>query len=273
MLKKIKIITTSLCLAVGISFLVKANLSANSTIPYKDSYGTKCINILDLAKTLNGDIEENILNSSGIFENSLYMFFNNKTVVIYPKADYMYIDGEIVPYATEKVLDSISNVEFNFPMKANPVKDGDGYLVPVSIIEEHFNIKGTDKGLENLEEHLSDNNTENGLTPIEVEKRLLGLGLKFENDRSGYGVSVYSTNGIDLAIREDSRITLALYDKNPINLSITKKVLSLALPTSWEEVYSDITNTFSSKTIERDGKTIEFKDYEDAPTIVIQYED
>ena len=157
--KKIIYITT---ISLILSLISVVDAKADTTIiPYKDAYGQQSINIVDLAKAMGAEVTENAGTVEGLWDTSIFIYLNGKGIYIYPDAKFLYINGNIVPLVTETLVDSISGEEFNWPVATAPQKDGEGFLIPMSIMEEYFDIKGTDKGVEVSEKVIDDNKTKN----------------------------------------------------------------------------------------------------------------
>ena len=147
--KKIRQIIASLCLVMGVTFINGLNLNAADVIPLKDAYeGEKSINIIELAKGLDVKVERDVSTVEGLWETSFYMNLNGKGILIYPESQYLFIDGQTVPYKTKTVTDFTSKVDFKLPIPTTPQKDGEGFLIPIDVLEEYVGLKFTDKGYE-----------------------------------------------------------------------------------------------------------------------------
>ena len=147
--KKIRQIIASLCLVMGVTFINGLNLNAADVIPLKDAYeGEKSINIIELAKGLDVKVEKDVSTVEGLWETSFYINLNGKGILIYPESQYLFIDGQTVPYKTKTVTDFTSKVDFKLPIPTTPQKDGEGFLVPINVLEEYVGLKFTDKGYE-----------------------------------------------------------------------------------------------------------------------------
>lgn len=147
--KKIRQIIASLCLVMGVTFINGLNLNAADVIPLKDAYeGEKSINIIELAKGLDIKVERDVSTVKGLWETSFYINLNGKGILIYPESQYLFIDGQTVPYKTKTVTDFTSKIDFKLPIPTTPQKDGEGFLIPINVLEEYVGLKFTDKGYE-----------------------------------------------------------------------------------------------------------------------------
>ncbi|NLZ35186.1 MAG: hypothetical protein GX889_09855, partial [Clostridiales bacterium] len=147
--KKIRQIIASLCLVMGVTFINGLNLNAADVIPLKDAYeGEKSINIIELAKGLDVKVEKDVSTVKGLWETSFYINLNGKGILIYPESQYLFIDGQTVPYKTKTVTDFTSKIDFKLPIPTTPQKDGEGFLIPINVLEEYVGLKFTDKGYE-----------------------------------------------------------------------------------------------------------------------------
>lgn len=137
--KRINGIIAGTLITLTLSLVSVVPAFAGTTIPYKEAYGQKSVNVVDLAKAMKAEIKQN--------GKGIEIFMNGKGLTVYPDHKYVYVNGNLTPLKTEKVKDYDTGVEFDFPIGETPTKDGEGYLIPMNILETHFGIKGTEEGI------------------------------------------------------------------------------------------------------------------------------
>ncbi|MDV4149954.1 hypothetical protein R0131_03810 [Clostridium sp. AL.422] len=109
-----------------------------------------------------------------------------------------------------------------------------------------------------------------GMSPSEIESRLVDLGMTYDTESSGYGINVYVSSTKETVIAISNNVKIELYKNNATDDSIVKQVLNMALPTAGNEIYNMVSDTFGNQTIERDGRQVELWNA-DAPIVTIYY--
>lgn len=144
MKNKNKLILSALVMTfMGVSAMSYSD--ATTVIPYKDVNGVQSINIQDLVKSQGGSIIED---NHELYGKGYTYTINDKVVTVYENGPFIYVDGRLTPLKTEELVDSDTGEKFNFPVAQTPTKDGDGFLIPMTVIEKYTGIKGSDKGIE-----------------------------------------------------------------------------------------------------------------------------
>ena len=124
-------------------FLTPNNVvSANTTLSYKDVDGVKCVNIVELARLKGGQLSEA---THEVYGKGYNITLDGKLVTVYEEAPYIFIDGKITALKTEVI--SADGLEYNFPVMQTPAKEGDGFLIPMFVVEKSLGIKGSEEGI------------------------------------------------------------------------------------------------------------------------------
>lgn len=142
--KKLQALVLAGLLSVTSFGLGGINSNATNTLAYKEVDGVQSINVVELAK-LRGETLMEI--SHPLFGDGVQININGKLLQIYDESPYIFIDGRTVPLKTEPVVDSITGEAFDYPLPQIAQKEGEGYLIPMSVIEEKINIKGDKDGI------------------------------------------------------------------------------------------------------------------------------
>ena len=116
--------------------------NASTTLAYKEVDGVKCVNIVELAKLKGEQLSEA---THEVYGKGYNITLNGKSVTIYEEAPYIFIDGRITTLKTEVI--SADGLEYNFPVMQKPTKEGDGFLIPMFVVEKGLGIKGTEEGI------------------------------------------------------------------------------------------------------------------------------
>lgn len=139
------------CLKKGIIFIVLAliisvipsKIVMAEVVPYKYVDGVKCINIVEVVK-LKG--EKVTKKDHEVWGKGYELTLNGKLIQIYEGAPYMFVDNNMVSFMYETISeDGSSNY---YPVLQNPIKHGEGILIPMYTAENKLGIKGTDKGVD-----------------------------------------------------------------------------------------------------------------------------
>ena len=125
---------------------------------------------------------------------SFDFYFEENILSIYPDDPYIYINGKIVALKTETVEDYNTKESFEFPMPQKPTKNGEGYLIPVSIVEEKLGVKGNSDGFVITEEIVNDNIEKNPSNPNKPDNGTSGGSNQGQGGNSGSGNSGGSSN-------------------------------------------------------------------------------
>lgn len=141
-------------------FLIPSNtVNANTTLSYKDVDGVKCVNIVELAKLKGEEVSDT---SHEVYGKGYNINLDGKLITIYEEAPYIFVDGKMVVLKSEVI--SADGLEFNFPVMQTPAKEGDGFLIPMYVVEKSLGIKGNEDGIvieKTEEENKEDTNTDN----------------------------------------------------------------------------------------------------------------
>ena len=141
-------------------FIIPGNaVSANTTLSYKDVDGVKCVNIVELAKLKGEEVSDT---SHDVYGKGYNINLDGKLITIYEEAPYIFVDGKMVVLKSEVI--SADGLEFNFPVMQTPAKEGDGFLIPMYVVEKSLGIKGNEDGIvieKTEEENKEDTNTGN----------------------------------------------------------------------------------------------------------------
>ncbi|PRR80298.1 hypothetical protein [Clostridium vincentii] len=113
---------------------VSYSASATTSISVEDENGRAVVSIKALCEAMNGKITTVDKDGLTIYE------INGKSIYIYDNSYCAFIDGEVAPYETEELADSVDNKKFNWPKSYKPTKTEDGYLIPVDFFEAYVNI-------------------------------------------------------------------------------------------------------------------------------------
>ena len=147
--------------------------NASTTLPYKDVDGVKCVNIVELAKLKGEQLSEA---THEVYGKGYNITLDGKLVTIYEEAPYIFVDGKMTVLKTEVI--SADGLEYSFPVMQKPTKEGDGFLIPMFVVEKSLGIKGSEEGI--VVE-----------TPKEDEKEDANTG----NDNSNSGSNNSGNNG------------------------------------------------------------------------------
>ncbi len=151
-IKKLLIATT---VSLGIFLTANNVVSADTTLSYKDVDGVKCVNIVELAR-LKGEQISGVTHE--VYGKGYNITFDGKLVTIYEEAPCIFIDGKMTVLKTEVI--SADGLEYNFPVMQTPAKEGDGFLIPMFVVEKNLGIKGSEEGIV-VEKPKEDTNTGN----------------------------------------------------------------------------------------------------------------
>lgn len=123
--------------------VIPSKIVSAETLPYKYVDGVKCINIVEVVK-LKG--EKVVKKENEVWGKGYILTLNNNIIEIYEEAPYMFVDGKMVSFIYEVV--SGNGLNSYYPVLQNPIKDGEGLLIPMYTAEHKLGIKGTDKGVD-----------------------------------------------------------------------------------------------------------------------------
>ncbi|VYU63966.1 hypothetical protein [Clostridium tertium] len=132
-------------IVIAIIMIIPNNVmiaSADTTLSYKDVDGVKCVNIVELARLKGGQVSEA---THEVYGKGYKITFDGKLVTVYEEAPYIFIDGKITVLKTEVI--SADGLEYNFPVMQTPAKEGDGFLIPMFVVEKSLGIKGSEEGI------------------------------------------------------------------------------------------------------------------------------
>lgn len=116
--------------------------NASTTLSYKEVDGVQCVNIIELAKLKGEQLSEA---THEVYGKGYNITLNGKSVTIYEEAPYIFIDGRITTLKTEVI--SADGLEYNFPVMQKPTKEGNGFLIPMFVVEKSLGIKGSEEGI------------------------------------------------------------------------------------------------------------------------------
>lgn len=152
-IKKLLIATI---VSLGIFLTANNVVSADTTLSYKDVDGVKCVNIIELARLKGEQISEV---THEVYGKGYNITFDGKLVTIYEEAPCIFIDGKMTVLKTEVI--SADGLEYNFPVMQTPAKEGDGFLIPMFVVEKNLGIKGSEEGIVVEKPKEEDTNTGN----------------------------------------------------------------------------------------------------------------
>jgi len=136
-IRKILKLTLSSVIAASLLIGITPELysaSASTSLPVQEENGRRVISIKALCEAMNGKITTIVKEGLTIYE------INGKAIYIYDKSYCAFIDGDVAPYETEELADSVDGKKFNWPKSYKPTKTGDDYLIPVDFFETYTNI-------------------------------------------------------------------------------------------------------------------------------------
>lgn len=116
--------------------------NASSTLSYKEVDGVQCVNIVELARLKGEQLSEA---THEVYGKGYNITLDGKLVTIYEEAPYIFVDGKMTVLKTEVI--SADGLEYNFPVMQTPVKEGDGFLIPMFVVEKSLGIKGNEEGI------------------------------------------------------------------------------------------------------------------------------
>lgn len=295
-IKKLLIATT---VSLGIFLTANNVVSADITLSYKDVDGVKCVNIVELAR-LKGEQISGVTHE--VYGKGYNITFDGKLVTIYEEAPCIFIDGKMTVLKTEVI--SADGLEYNFPVMQTPAKEGDGFLIPMFVVEKNLGIKGSEEGIV-VEKPKEDTNTgnnnsnsgsnnsgssnngsnsgnsgNNGTTtpapkPDPKPEQPSGMSFStFAGKLSSLGFDsngTYWENGVKMGkVRVSSdRASFGLHQNSSSFNNVIKNSLNMLLPTGGNKVYSIISNPFTNQTLELDGRRVEIKQYAEGVAINI----
>ncbi|HEY5525753.1 MAG TPA: hypothetical protein VIK26_10535 [Clostridium sp.] len=197
-IRKILKLTLSSVIAASLLIGITPELysaSASTSLPVQEENGRRVISIKALCEAMNGKITTIVKEGLTIYE------INGKAIYIYDKSYCAFIDGEVAPYETEELTDSVDGKKFNWPKSYKPTKTGDDYLIPVDFFETYTNItnEGDEFVISTKEEVTEENGddvivTENPRTSNESQNQGTSTG--------GSGTSKGSTSTKKTATRK-----------------------------------------------------------------------
>lgn len=295
-IKKILIATT---VSLGIFLTANNVVSADTTLSYKDVDGVKCVNIVELAR-LKGEQISGVTHE--VYGKGYNITFDGKLVTIYEEAPCIFIDGKMTVLKTEVI--SADGLEYNFPVMQTPAKEGDGFLIPMFVVEKNLGIKGSEEGIV-VEKPKEDTNTgnnnsnsgsnnsgssnngsnsgnsgNNGTTtpapkPDPKPEQPSGMAFStFAGKLSSLGFDsngTYWENGVKMGkVRVSSdRASFGLHQNSSSFNNVIKNSLNMLLPTGGNKVYSIVSSSFSNQTLNLDGRKVVLQQFSDAVIIDI----
>ncbi|MFR4998499.1 MAG: hypothetical protein ACLUDK_14905 [Clostridium paraputrificum] len=295
-IKKILIATT---VSLGIFLTANNVVSADTTLSYKDVDGVKCVNIVELAR-LKGEQISGVTHE--VYGKGYNITFDGKLVTIYEEAPCIFIDGKMTVLKTEVI--SADGLEYNFPVMQTPAKEGDGFLIPMFVVEKNLGIKGSEEGIV-VEKPKEDTNTgnnnsnsgsnnsgssnngsnsgnsgNNGTTtpapkPDPKPEQPSGMSFStFAGKLSSLGFDsngTYWENGVKMGkVRVSSdRASFGLHQNSSSFNNVIKNSLNMLLPTGGNKVYSIVSSSFSNQTLNLDGRKVVLQQFSDAVIIDI----
>lgn len=289
-IKKILIATT---VSLGIFLTANNVVSADTTLSYKDVDGVKCVNIVELAR-LKGEQISGVTHE--VYGKGYNITFDGKLVTIYEEAPCIFIDGKMTVLKTEVI--SADGLEYNFPVMQTPAKEGDGFLIPMFVVEKNLGIKGSEEGIV-VEKPKEDTNTgnnnsnsgsnnsgssnngsnsgnsgNNGTTtpapkPDPKPEQPKPTGMAFSTFASklpsmGFDdLGTYWENGSKLgtARADSNQAGFILYQNSSTFNGVIKNCLNMLLPTGGNKVFDIISSPFSNQTLELDGRIVTIEQY------------
>ncbi|WP_195572815.1 hypothetical protein [Clostridium paraputrificum] len=261
--------------------------NASTTLSYKEVDGVQCVNIIELAKLKGEQLSEA---THEVYGKGYNITLNGKSITIYEEAPYIFVDGRMTVLKTEVI--SADGLEYNFPVMQKPTKEGDGFLIPMFVVEKSLGIKGTEEGIvvetpkEDEKENIntgnsnsnsgSNNSGNNGNsgnttltpkpdpTPTPDQKPEQPSGMSFSTFASklpgmGFdGSGVYWENGQKMGVvyATSGEATFSLRQNSASFDSVIKNCLNMLLPTGGNKVYNIVSSSFSNQTIEVDGRVV-----------------
>lgn len=295
-IKKLLIATT---VSLGIFLTANNVVSADTTLSYKDVDGVKCVNIVELAR-LKGEQISGVTHE--VYGKGYNITFDGKLVTIYEEAPCIFIDGKMTVLKTEVI--SADGLEYNFPVMQTPAKEGDGFLIPMFVVEKNLGIKGSEEGIV-VEKPKEDTNTgnnnsnsgsnnsgssnnssnsgnsgNNGTTtpapkPDPKPEQPSGMAFStFAGKLSSLGFDsngTYWENGVKMGkVRVSSdRASFGLHQNSSSFNNVIKNSLNMLLPTGGNKVYSIVSSSFSNQTLNLDGRKVVLQQFSDAVIIDI----
>lgn len=123
--------------------VIPSKIVMAEVVPYKYVDGVKCINIVEVVK-LKG--EKVVKKENEGWGKGYELTLNGKLIEIYEDAPYMFVDKKMVSFMYEVVSEDGANSYY--PVLENPIKDGQGFLIPMYTVENKLGIKGSEKGVD-----------------------------------------------------------------------------------------------------------------------------
>lgn len=297
-IKKLLIATT---VSLGIFLTANNVASADTTLSYKDVDGVKCVNIVELAR-LKGEQISGVTHE--VYGKGYNITFNGKLVTIYEEAPCIFIDGKMTVLKTEVI--SADGLEYNFPVMQTPAKEGDGFLIPMFVVEKNLGIKGSEEGIV-VEKPKEDTNTgnnnsnsgsnnsgssnngsnsgnsgNNGTTtpapkpdPKPEQPKPTGMDFNtFASKLPGMGfddTGNYWENGSKLGtvIADSNGAYFGLFRNSGTFDSTIKNCFNMLLPTQGNKLYSIISSPFSNQTLTMDGRKVVIEQFPQGVSIEI----
>lgn len=278
--------------------------NASTTLSYKEVDGVQCVNIIELAKLKGEQLSET---THEVYGKGYNITLNGKSITIYEEAPYIFVDGRMTVLKTEVI--SADGLEYNFPVMQKPTKEGDGFLIPMFVVEKSLGIKGSEEGIvvetpkedekentntgnnnSNSGSNNSGNNGNSGNTtptpkpdpkptpdPKPDPKPEQPCGMSFSTFASklpGMGFDsngTYWENGIKMGkVRVSSdRASFGLHQNSSNFNNVIKNSLNMLLPTGGNKVYSIVSSHFSNQTLNLDGRKVVLQQFSDAVVIDI----
>lgn len=282
----------------GIIMIIPNNTTianASTTLAYKEVDGVKCVNIVELAKLKGEQLSEA---THEVYGKGYNITINGKSVTIYEEAPYIFIDGRITTLKTEVI--SADGLEYNFPVMQKPTKEGDGFLIPMFVVEKGLGIKGTEEGIvvetpkedEKEDTNTGNDNSNSGSnnsgnngnsdnngngnnsgnttpTPKPDPKPEQPSGMSFSTFAGklpgmGFdGSGNYYENGTYMGtVSADGGGAYFALEQNSASFnSVIKNCFNMLLPTKGGQLYSMVSSPFSNQTLKMDGRTVTIKNF------------
>ena len=136
---KCKIIGVVIIFLFTLTSIPLVSKAKTITISYKDNNGIKCVNIEELAKAMKSEVKRD--------KDKITITINGKVISFKENDSFIAIDGQVIAMKTESKQIEGSKESFNLPIPQKIVKDGEGYLIPIDILEKYMGIKGTENGV------------------------------------------------------------------------------------------------------------------------------